>query len=288
MAALKSIEASSDLFKSDENIGQDQRSVQKELLQVWLVLHKLLNDDEEDIRAAAADLTMKLLTTGPQQTYLLLTPPHAEKRLFEYLTATRAGDDAAVQQTLLEDILGLPPTNAKDIKEQLIAANTPNTLLFKIEKQNLYRDDLRCMEYSLNLLSTAATSISPSLSGSRPANQNYQALTRYVATGIETLSEIAQEYQVVPAEGGVSIDSGKLRAADGMMGWTTATEEMFVLGMRIANAFRLLQRWYSEGGEALRVKGVVQKLVDYGEREDVLVNAAWLNAFRLGLEDSPA
>ncbi|KAK6354794.1 hypothetical protein TWF696_003927 [Orbilia brochopaga] len=272
MAALRSIEAASKVLKVewDENM-QEQHPTPEDLLPVWIVLHRLLNDDEVDIRASASNVAMKLISQNQH-----VTPLRAERKVFGYLAATKAGGDAEIQRILLNDLLGVPLDNATEIKEQLITANTPNTLLFKIEKQNLYRDDCRCMKHYLALLSAATPTPTD-----KTAVEYLQLLAQYVVTGIETLSEIAQEYQAAEDEGGVSIDSGKLRAADGMMGWTTATEEIFVLGMRIANAFRLLGTWYPEQQETYRTKEEVKKFVDYGAREDVGFNKAWLDAFGL-------
>ncbi|KAJ6261358.1 hypothetical protein Dda_4028 [Drechslerella dactyloides] len=272
-AVLKSIEASSNMLKFNKN-AQEQPIPTREMLPVWILLHKLLNDDEADIRILAANLTAKLISDSQS-----ITPLQAERRLFQYLAAVNAAEDVEIRQILLNDLLCVPLDNPKMIKEQLITANTPNTLLFKIEKQNLYRDELRCMRYYLGLL-TAANATTPH--GKETATGYLPLLSTYTITGIETLSEIAQEYQVIPEDdGGVSIDSGKLRAADGIMGWTTATEDIFVLGMRIANAFRLLIAWYPEEKETHMAKEMVKRLVEYGVREDVGMNKAWLDAFTL-------
>ncbi|KAF3917768.1 hypothetical protein ABW20_dc0102623 [Dactylellina cionopaga] len=274
LAALRSLEATSRILARD---GENQ-TIQQDFLRAWIVLHKLLNDDEDEIRMLAAELTTRLLTTDQQQRIKSTTPLQADRRLFEHTIAIGAYKDTKFQQTLLEDVLGLPFENAENIKEQLVTANTPNTLIFKIEKQNLYRDELRCMEYYLELLSKSVPT-----SGDPDKGRFSEGLKRYVTTGMETLWKIAHENQLSPDEGGVSIDAGKLRSTDGIMGWTTITEEIFVLGMRVANAFRLLARWYSGRDGIAEINGIVRRFLEYGEREDVKVNKTWLDAFRDGM-----
>ncbi|KAK6349113.1 hypothetical protein TWF730_009870 [Orbilia blumenaviensis] len=264
VAVLRSIEETFEAFKLCDQNSQNL------LLPVWIVLQKLLNDDEEDIRGQAARTVARLLaleeTSDRIETF---TPLRAERRLFEHLARIDAHNSKEVQWRLFEDIISLQLDKVSGIKEQLIIANTPNTLLFKIEKQNLYRDELRCMDYYLELLSKASEEDRPM--------ELVKDLAEYVTVGMRTLWDIAQEYQVETGEGGVSIEEGKLKAADGIMGWTTATEEIFVLGMRVANGFRLLRRWNAIGHE---VGEVVARFVEYGERDDVNVNKTWLDTFR--------
>ncbi|KAK6508426.1 hypothetical protein TWF506_010518 [Arthrobotrys conoides] len=264
MAVLRSIEEAHEIFKScDQHIRQA-------LLPVWIVLQKLLNDDEEDIRIRAACIVAKLLAIEEaEQEAETFTPLRAERRLFEHLARIEAFTNIEVQRMLLEDIIDLSLEKASSIKERLIAANTPNTLLFKIEKQNLYRDELRCMDYYLELLSKATAE--------GRAAELVEKLTQYVTIGMQTLWDIAQEYQVDTGEGGVSLEERKLKATDGIMGWTTATEEIFVLGMRVANGFKLLEMWDVTGQE---IGEIVGRFVEYGERDDVKVNNTWLETFR--------
>ncbi|KAK6333239.1 hypothetical protein TWF718_011060 [Orbilia javanica] len=264
VAVLRSVEEAIGVFKVCD------RDIQQTLLPVWIVLQKLLNDDEDDVRSRAAFIVAKLLALEEGETGAeTFTPLRAERRLFGYLDKIEAYMNPEVQRRLLEDIIDLPLERASDIKEQLIAANAPNTLLFKIEKQNLYRDELRCMNYYLELLSKATEK-------DRAADL-VGKLTQYVTIGMQTLWDIAQEYQVVTGEGGVSIEEGKLKATDGTMGWTTVTEEIFVLGMRVANGFRLLGMW---DVRSQVVGEIVGNFVEYGERDDVKVNKTWLDTFR--------
>ncbi|EGX54281.1 hypothetical protein AOL_s00004g314 [Orbilia oligospora ATCC 24927] len=264
MAVLRSIEEVYGVFKSCD------QQIQQALLPIWIVLQKLLNDDEEDVRSRAACIVAKLLAIEEsEQEVETFTPLRAERRLFEHLARIEAFRNIEIQQRLLEDVIDLPLEKISKIKERLITANTPNTLLFKIEKQNLYRDELRCMDYYLELLSKATAE--------DRAAELVDKLTQYVTTGMQTLWDIAQEYQVETGEGGVSLEEGKLKATDGIMGWTTATEEMFVSGMRVANGFKLLRMWDVKGRE---VGEIVGNFVEYGERDDVKVNSTWLEAFR--------
>ncbi|KAF3178763.1 hypothetical protein TWF225_007788 [Orbilia oligospora] len=264
MAVLRSIEEAYGVFKSCD------QQIQQALLPVWIVLQKLLNDDEEDVRSRAACIVAKLLAIEEsEQEVETFTPLRAERKLFEHLARIEAFKNIEIQQRLLEDVIDLPLERISKIKERLITANTPNTLLFKIEKQNLYRDELRCMDYYLELLSkTTAEDRAAELA---------DKLTQYVTIGMQTLWDIAQEYQVETGEGGVSLEEGKLKATDGIMGWTTATEEIFVSGMRVANGFKLLGMWDVKGRE---VGEIVGNFVEYGERDDVKVNSTWLEAFR--------
>ncbi|KAK6512332.1 hypothetical protein TWF481_001220 [Arthrobotrys musiformis] len=263
MAVLRSIEEAQGIFKIVD------RDIQQALLSVWIVLQKLLNDDEDDVRVRAACIVGRLLAVEESEDEIeTFTPLRAERRLFGHLARIEAYANREVQRRLLEDIMDLPLERVSGVKEQLITANTPNTLLFKIEKQNLYRDELRCMDYYLELLAKATE-------GDRAA-EFVDELMRYVSVGMQTLWEIAQEYQVVTGEGGVSIEEEKLKATDGVMGWTTATEEMFVLGMRVANGFKLLGMWGVRGNE---VGEMVGRFVEYGRRDDVKVNKTWLDTF---------
>ncbi|KAF3936127.1 hypothetical protein ABW19_dt0200342 [Dactylella cylindrospora] len=277
VAALKSVEAAHVMIAHGVSSTTGQPS-SDDLLPVFIVLHKLLNDDEDDIRIQAAALAGLYLSSDASD-IVSTTSLQAERKLFKYLASMNAWTSPKIQEILLQDILGVQLQNVKDIKEQLITANTPNTLLFKIEKQNLYRDELRCMQYYLDLLFRATKG--------QISTVCLDHLTTYITIGMETLWEIAQEYQATPAaNGGVSLNAGKLSAADGIMGWTTATEEIFVWGMRIANAFRLLMRWDPERAKRGGVKGTVGRFVEYGEREDVKINKTWLDAFRKGLKGS--
>ncbi|KAF3213945.1 hypothetical protein TWF191_009943 [Orbilia oligospora] len=264
MAVLRSIEEAYGVFESCD------QQVQQTLLPVWIVLQKLLNDDEEDVRSRAACIVAKLLAIEESEREVeTFTPLRAERRLFEHLARIEAFTNIEIQRRLLEDVIDLPLEKISNIKERLITANTPNTLLFKIEKQNLYRDELRCMDYYLELLSKATAK--------DRAAELVDKLTQYVTIGMQTLWDIAQEYQVETGEGGVSLEEGKLKATDGIMGWTTATEEIFVLGMRVANGFKLLGMWDVKSRE---VGEIVGNFVEYGERDDVKVNSTWLEAFR--------
>ncbi|EPS44320.1 hypothetical protein H072_1688 [Dactylellina haptotyla CBS 200.50] len=271
MAALRSIEA----YFGVSRTSASRETTEHLPLPVSIIIQKLLNDDDDDIRALAAEIIARLLSQAGRGDYKLVTPLQAEKMLFEQYPKMGISDPAT-QQLLLEGILGIPLQNVEDIKQQLITANTPNTLLFKIEKQNLYRDDVRCMEYYIDLLSNPSIVV--------PEGETRDQLVRYVAVGMETLWEIAHEHQLLPNdEGGVSIAIGKLRTSDGIMGWTTATEEIFIFGLRVANMFKVLSKWYSSKPELVEVRRMVERFVEYGEREDVAVNSMWLGRFKEGL-----
>ncbi|KAI1646324.1 putative death-receptor fusion protein-domain-containing protein [Daldinia loculata] len=223
----------------------------------WLIaLYDALNDDDDEVRAAAAAVATPLLSNQR------LISVEAGRRLLHWLLARYGDNDefrAHVACRMAGNLPSSPsssyvapeqgptstnPSTAKQLLEGWIPAEAQLTeamrfddSLFVIEEQNLYVDEVREAHRWSNIFSSLPQPSSSSATA---------ALSQWCLSGLETLSRIAA------AEG-----------TDGPLGWTSKPE-VFAICARILVSGTALA---AAGDEQIR--GAVRRFRDKGRRTEV-------------------
>ncbi|KAI1777873.1 putative death-receptor fusion protein-domain-containing protein [Hypoxylon cercidicola] len=186
----------------------------------WLLaLYDALNDDDEEIRAAAASAASPVLSNQR------LVPVEAGQRLLRWLVA-RFGSTAAFRAHVACRVAGhatpapalaeavptgsasamLPPSGWPPAAAQLAEALRFDDALFVVEDQNLYVDEVR----EARRWSRAFSSLPPPSPSSPDAT-----LSEWILAGLRTLTRLARE-----------------KERDGPLGWT-AKPEVFAICARV-------------------------------------------------------
>ena len=187
-------------------------------LQATLLVHDSLNDDSSEIRELAACTARRILETQSNQTVQPMVPLVASRKLSQHLTSKFPTSTALAGEGLWR-LTGsrlrhgnLTPSAIQQFSE----ARQESTVLFAIEKQNLFVDEVReavIWTRALKRLSNPALTV-----------EQATALSKWVTEGLRKLIDVAE------AE------------FDGPLGWSSKSD-MFILGMRIILATDVLLHW---------------------------------------------
>ncbi|OTB06928.1 hypothetical protein M426DRAFT_100842 [Hypoxylon sp. CI-4A] len=189
----------------------------------WLLaLYDALNDDDDEIRAAAAGAVAPVLSNqnlvsveaGPRLLQYLLTHYGAVDEFRAHVTCRMVGHFPLVEQTP-----GKSSSAKKTIAAQLLGAWVPaeeqleqamrfDDALFVVEEQNLYVDEVRETQRWRDVFLSLPSS--PSAAAEAEA-----ALSQWTLAGLQTLTRLAQREGV-----------------DGPLGWTSKPE-VFAIAARI-------------------------------------------------------
>ncbi|KAB2578407.1 Uncharacterized protein DBV05_g3058 [Lasiodiplodia theobromae] len=214
-------------------------------LALALIAYDALNDDDDEIRDAAARIATRIIV-GPaydnnahanMPTVLPLT---AARKLAAYLRHTYADSPllcAAALHRLLDHESGRDAARARGALEwvgeaeggfaaQLREARTENAVLFAREKQNLFLDPVREVGVWGEVL--GGLSLCGGDGAGAVSVRVVRALEEWCVAGLRELRLLAE------------------RERDGAMGWS-GRGEVFLLGWRVVGAVRVVLGWKRRG-----------------------------------------
>jgi hypothetical protein len=261
----------------------DSKSTSTLLLGLSIILYDLLNDDDDEIRDAAAIATTRLLLAQPVKSIVnkiptmpivkksvVINPPRDPSlvvkpavpiltayRLAKFL-ATHFNDSPFLIAEALRRLTGarsITSLFSTPFADTLAEERKEDNTLFSIEKRNLFKDDtLDTALWSRVLRLLDATAV--------PAGY-VEELKKWVLDGLTELAETARSED------------------DGALGWTSKAE-VFTLGMRVICAAEVLLEW--GGVDAGSIKKALRELanVDGGEG----IHGLWVEKIESVLEDA--
>lgn len=189
-------------------------------VQCALALYDGLNDDDEDLRALAAEISSFLLGNPLEQATLSepLTPPAAANVILEKLVLTCRKEPWIAGNCINRLLQRNSKTFSRPLSvlARLEEIAQEETLLFVVEKQNLYRDEIK----EAKVWSRVLQSLSPL----NASHHDICRLTDWTMNGLDTLITYA------------AIEN------DGPLGWTSKPDS-FALGMRVILAAETLLVW---------------------------------------------
>lgn len=185
IAVLKAIEASGLLLK-----GKTDDSIPF----VSQILLRLLMDDDEDVRQQCSGLICDHLLSCPAQ-----VPEHTRSLLIEAITTAHSAS-LLFQDNLVHDVVG-----HQDPAECVKAAFDPSSLLFAVEKQNLWRNPVIVTTQAIAGLERMTLNASSIDSIQVWAHQTLSELSKHVtaskATGHLGWTSVADIWQLAKCAG---------------------------------------------------------------------------------------
>ena len=107
----------------------------EDCLPALLALYDALNDDDDEVREAAADAARNVVGDA-------LVPIEAANCVLDFLV-TSLGDSAAMKQIVADRLVGAGSPTWPEASEQLGRAMAVDDSLFAVEEQNLFVDEVR-------------------------------------------------------------------------------------------------------------------------------------------------
>lgn len=224
------------------------------VLGLSFVLYDMLNDDDDEIRDAAAEVTSKLLRgQGKMKDLTNAVPIVTEQRLGKFLSEHFSGSEKLYQEALSR-LGGSVEVFKEPFTATLAEERKEDTALFTHERQNLYKDDAMDVKFWTNVLLSVP-------SASVPAGQ-IAALKNWTLEALPALTETAHN------------------EFDGPLGWTSKAE-VFTLGIRVICAAGIIKKW--EDNEASRISSALRQFADAGVENEL--NGLWLERIETVIED---
>lgn len=189
----------------------DWRSRPDSLRGAYFALYDMLNDDDEDIRDAAAAAACRALGTK-----VGLSPLGTGDVL-----AARMGREFAASEGFFADVAARLQGGVRDVDVALEQALRADTILFAREKQNLFVDRVLEAERWASVLRDC---------GDEEAADRRREFVLWVAGGLAALAAKTEEL-----------------GREGALGWIS-DEEVFVLGVRVLEGLRAVAAWNAGGG----------------------------------------
>jgi len=201
---------------------------------VYFALYKILGDDDDDVRELAADIVSRTVfgTNCP------IIPAAAGELLARWLIRNFRSTTFG---WAVEKIVG-----HKSAEIMVKEAAEDSGVLFSKEKQNLWIDEVREVELWRDILVENAR-------GWAGLSDPIERLIRFSIEGLGALCEYGS------AHGGVE-------GAAGPLGWTSASEDIFLVGWRVAAAIRILEEQQQDPS----IQRFGQELVKIAELRDRL------------------
>lgn len=229
------------------------------LLDAYLVLYDMLNDDDEELRDLAAEAAAHVVATD--NSVIPRLPLAASIELAKFL-ATNFGTSERVFEGALRRLLG----HTRDKKLFVPVSTTLSSLrrsataLFEEEKQNLYIDDIR----EAHTWSDIAAQLTPPEKSKLP-----HILISWASDGLDTLATVIQEEE-----------------ADGVLGWTSKAE-VYVTGIRVirsADALLRAQGFGCSGHDASLLRTKLKNVLELGKKSQL--HERWVLWTRSALQPS--
>ncbi|KAJ5160900.1 uncharacterized protein N7482_007904 [Penicillium canariense] len=245
------------------------------LLDIYLVLYDMLNDDDEELRDIAASTASWVLSYSSvsPNTAVALGPLNASGLLARFI-ADHYSDSMHFARRVIQYLTGQEPrisgsdnqTSLVPVSELVAEHCQESIVLFVEEKQNLFVDDVREVDiWSEVLLHLRKNAYPETL---------VRQISSWVSEGLQHLLALASQ------------DAGK----DGLLGWTSKPES-FVLGVRVISIASSLGSQYFALPEALDAKQdtlrkQLQALLEAGKKASLHDN--WLSRMEAGLDSGVA
>lgn len=218
------------------------------LLGLSTTLYDLLNDDDDEIRDAAALATTALLNAqaSPKTPQIAPSVPIlTSHRLASFLTTHFPTSQTLCKEALRRLTTTSPrePLFATPFSQTLAQERQEDTTLFATEKQNLFFDPTLDAIFWSRILTRCTAS--PALKSS---------LGAWVQEALGLLLQTTEEEET-----------------DGALGWTSKTE-VFTLGMRVLCAADVALTWGVQNAASIR--RLVVRFAEVGRQKEV--NGIWL------------
>ncbi|PYI07666.1 hypothetical protein BO78DRAFT_396285, partial [Aspergillus sclerotiicarbonarius CBS 121057] len=240
------------------------------LLEIYLVLYDMLNDDDEELRdlaASTASWVLSYSSVSPSNA-VALSPLNASDLLSKFITSNYTTSRLLYQRVTAyvadqEPRLSTSTPKYIPISNRLSALRKESTILFEEEKQNLFIDEVR----EVDVWSARLRQLSESSYNEASLN----ALFNWVSTGLSCFGEL------------FTTESEK----DGLLGWASRPET-FTLGVRLFGVAGAVVSRDSAAAKLLGqgrvevLKGKLQALLENGER--CLMHDDWVSRIRGALE----
>lgn len=241
------------------------------LLDIYLILYDMLNDDDEELRDMAASTASWVLSysTVSSHTAVALGPLNASSLLAQFVVEHYSGS-VQLARRVIRYLTGQEPRiSGSDAQSSLVSVShlamtycQDSTVLFVEEKQNLFVDEVR----EANVWSRALLHLDRSAYPETLVRQ----ISTWVSEGLEYMAKF------------VSQDAGQ----DGFLGWTSKPES-FTLGVRVislasvlaSNTF-VIPEYLSIGQDKLRTQ--LESLSASGKAG--LLHEQWLARIRAGID----
>lgn len=240
------------------------------LLDIYLILYDMLNDDDEELRDIAASIASWVLSYSSvsSDTAVALGPLNASALLAKFIL-DQYSDSVQLTRRVIRYLTGQEPRiSGSDNQTHLVAVSDlvaeycqERTTLFVEEKQNLFIDEVREIDiWSPALLQLKRNAYPQTL---------VRQISSWVSEGLEHLSvHIAQE-------------AGR----DGLLGWISRPES-FTLGVRLISISSALASPSFEASQLMDVdqqtlQRQLQLLLRVGET--AAVHDEWLSRIQSGL-----
>ncbi|KAJ5499360.1 Armadillo-like helical [Penicillium expansum] len=248
-----------------------QPRVDAVLLDVYLVLYDMLNDDDDEIRdvaTSAASWVLSHSSVSPDAD-VSLAPLNASALLADFII-NNYSDSALLGQRVLRYLTGQEPRiSGSDERSHLVAVSDQitehrqeSTVLFVEEKQNLFIDDAREVEvWSRALLK---------LTRSAYTKFSLDETSAWAFDGLTYLCSLV----------------GSEKEPDGLLGWVSKPE-IFTLGLRVIVISSALGSQVFPVPESLRVqpnvfRASLESLLGAGKLSSV--HGDWLSRIQAALE----
>ncbi|ODH48059.1 hypothetical protein GX48_05824 [Paracoccidioides brasiliensis] len=228
-------------------ISARHRKLHQFLLDTYLVLYGMLNDDDEDIRYIATQAAGVLFSLEPERSTQAteLLPLAASLRLTEVIAEDYVGSTALCVEALGR-FLALP-INISAVENNGITVPPPvsrllasfqkeSTVLFQEEKQNLFIEDVREVEIWSKVLSRLIPRQEDTVIA--------MLLYSWVAEGLSTL-----------------IAATRTAGSDCVLGWIS-NPDVFTLGVRVLRGAKILLLVPSSGALPLDKALIYRRLED--------------------------
>ncbi|KAH7359589.1 HEAT repeat protein-like protein [Pyrenochaeta sp. MPI-SDFR-AT-0127] len=260
-AAIQSINALDHIWGA----GVSHKETGSLTLALSFILYDLLNDDDDEIRDAAALATAKFLRAQGYTNVKDTVPILITQQLATFLctTSTTSPYAVALSRESLRRLTATPspsPLFSIPFARTLADERKEDTALFATEKQNLYKDDsLDAVLWSRVLASQRANKVPQGLQ---------DGLTSWVLDGLAVLTDTAR------------------KEVDGSLGWSSKSE-VFTLGIRAICAAEVVLRWSGCGNvqaetRRAKVMKALRDFADVGEKAEV--HGLWLERVERVLE----
>ncbi|KAM5498418.1 hypothetical protein McanMca71_006812 [Microsporum canis] len=220
------------------------------LVDAIFVLYDMLNDDDVEIREAAALIASKVLA---DESMVFRLPAAAATAIADFLTIHYCGS-SQVFEGGLQRFLGAASQKKLFVPaaEVLNKAIKESTALFAEEKQNLYIDDVREIKtWSRHLVRLDNTAINVHL---------YQEFHTWVIDGLDALTKIAGSHP-----------------KDSLLGWTSNVD-VFVTGLRVLYGAKMLLITHRQVSADVNIAKLHNKLQAlYNNTSTTELNPAWIS-----------
>jgi hypothetical protein len=164
--------------------------------EVLFCLYYFLSDDDCDLRGIATDFVAKYLKLGSS------TCVYAERALLNYIVDTVPESASYLIQLFKGE---------GSLSEQLQKSLTVDEVLFTVEKQNLFRNELLMVSRFADALANATLS-----------KEEIQDISKWASQGIKSLDKIVLE-----------------KGEDGPLGWASSDPDLFLVLYKIRTAVNL-------------------------------------------------